>query len=57
MAALVYPGSGRRPDDGVWLLLTLVDSAEKQKSQALCLALGFMVGDTRFELVTPTVSR
>ena len=30
---------------------------EKQKSQALCLALGFMVGDTRFELVTPTVSR
>ena len=57
MAALVYPGSGRRPDDGAWLLLTLVDSVEKQKSQALCLALEFMVGDTRFELVTPTVSR
>lgn len=30
---------------------------EKQKSQALRLALEFMVGDTRFELVTPTVSR
>lgn len=30
---------------------------EKQKSQAICLALEFMVGDTRFELVTPTVSR
>ena len=30
---------------------------EEQKSQANCLALEFMVGDTRFELVTPTVSR
>lgn len=30
---------------------------EKEKSQALFLTLGFMVGDTRFELVTPTVSR
>ena len=47
----------RRMHRKAWMLEPAKSLSEKQKSQALCPALGFMVGDTRFELVTPTVSR